>query len=88
MVARSSKHFSLRQYHLFPVEPQQLTSAASTETTNDVMIFFFHWMVSEWPFLPLSPLLDKMPPNAVIEVQRSLMTLKSSPIALDQNQMK
>lgn len=41
MVARSSKHLSLQQYHLFSVEPQQLTSAASAETTNDVIIFFF-----------------------------------------------
>lgn len=77
-------------YHFFSVWPQQLLSATSTKTTSDVItiIFFFSWKLSEWPFLPLSPLLDKMPPNAIIEVQRSVVTLKSSPIALDQNQMK
>lgn len=41
MVAHSSEHFSFQQYHLFSVQPQQLTSAASTETTNDVIIGFF-----------------------------------------------
>lgn len=88
MVALSSKHFSFQHCHFFSVEPQQLTSVASTETTNDVITFLFHWVVNEWPFLPLSSLLDKMPQNTVIVVQGSSVTLKSSQIVLDQNQMK
>lgn len=48
IAARFSKHFSLQQYNLFSVQPQQLTSAASTETTNDVIVFFFSigWQVN------------------------------------------
>lgn len=49
-----SKHFSPHQCHLFSVQPKQLTSAV-TETTC-LYTFCSHWMVSEWPFLPLSPL--------------------------------
>lgn len=48
IAARFSKHFSLQQYNLFSVQPQQLTSAASTETTNNVIVFFFSigWQVN------------------------------------------
>lgn len=47
MIACSSKHFFPQDYHLFSVQPQRLTSTASTETANDVITFFFTgWWVN------------------------------------------